>query len=102
VTDIEASRKALVTRILEGAGSADAGVRRAAFDGGAVAEPVRALLEKVRTRALEVDDEDMARARASGMSEDQVFEVVVCAAVGRATRRHETALSALLACAKAG
>ncbi len=102
MTDIEASRKALVTRILEGAGSADAAVRRAAFDGGTVAEPVRALLEKARTRALDVDDEDVARARASGMSEDQIFEVVVCAAVGRATRRHETALSALRASAKAG
>ncbi len=101
MTDIEASRQALVARILEGAGSADVRVRRAAFDGRAVAEPVRALLEKVSVRAHDVGDDDMARVRASGMSEDEIFEVVVCAAVGRATRLHEAGLSALRACAKA-
>jgi hypothetical protein len=101
MTDIEASRRALLARILEGAASADPGLRRAAFDGSAVAEPLRALLEKVGARAHEVGDEDVARARASGMSEDEIFEVVVCAAVGRATRRHEAALSALRACMKA-
>jgi hypothetical protein len=101
MTDIEASRQALVARILEGPGRADAGVRRAAFDGSAVAEPLRTLLEKVGARAHEVADEDVARARASGRSEDAIFEVVVCAAVGRATRRHEGALSALRACTKA-
>jgi hypothetical protein len=101
MTDIEASRQSLVARILEGAGRADAALRRAAFDGRAVAEPLRTLLEKVGARAREVGDEDVARARASGMSEDAIFEVVVCAAVGRATRRHEAARSALRACTKA-
>ncbi len=100
MTDIEASRQALVARILEGAGRTDAGVRRAAFDGRAVAGPARSLLEKVGARAHEVGDEEVARARASGMSEDEIFEVVVCAAVGRATRRLEAALSALRVCAK--
>jgi hypothetical protein len=102
MTDIEASRHALVARLLEGEGSATAGLRRTAFDGSDAAEPLRTLLEKVRARAHEVDDEDVARARASGMSEDAIFEVVVCAAVGRATRRHEAALSALRNCTKAG
>jgi alkylhydroperoxidase family enzyme len=101
MTDIEASRRALVTRMLEGPGSADAGVRRAAFDGSELTEPLRALVEKVRTKAHDVGDDDMARVRASGMSEDEIFEVVVCAAVGRATRLHEAGLSALRACAKA-
>lgn len=101
MTDIEASRRSLVARILEGAGKADAGVRRAAFDGSAAEAPVRAFLERVVARAHEVSDADVARARASGMSEDEVFEVVVCAAVGRATRRYEAALSALRACTKA-
>jgi alkylhydroperoxidase family enzyme len=101
MTDIEASRRALVDRILEGPASADARVRRAAFDGSTVGEPLRAVLDKVRERAREVGDEDVAQVRASGMSEDEIFEVVVCAAVGRATRRHEAALSALRACTKA-
>jgi hypothetical protein len=101
MTDIEASRHALIARILEGEGSAAVALRRAAFEGGDVPEPLRALLEKVSARAHEIGDEDVARARASGMSEDEIFEVVVCAGVGRATRRHEAALSALRACTKA-
>jgi alkylhydroperoxidase family enzyme len=101
MTDIEASRQGLVARILEGAGTVDAAVRRAAFDGSAVAESMRALLAKVREGGREVGDEDIARARAAGMSEDAIFEVVVCAAVGRAARRHEAALTALRACKKA-
>jgi hypothetical protein len=100
MTDIEASRRALVTRILEGPGSADSEMRRAAFDGTARSEPVRELVMKVVTRASEIGDPDVARARESGTSEDAIFEVVVCAAVGRATRRHEAALSALSTCTK--
>jgi hypothetical protein len=33
--------------------------------------------------------------KASGLSEDQVFELVVCAAVGQSARQYETALEAL-------
>jgi alkylhydroperoxidase family enzyme len=101
MTDIESSRRALVVRVLEGAGRADASVRRAAFDGNATREPLRALLEKVVAKAHEVSDEDVARARASGMSEDEIFEAVVSAAVGRSTRRYEAALTALRACTEA-
>jgi hypothetical protein len=32
---------------------------------------------------------------ASGLSEDQIFEIVVCAAVGQATRQYDTAFAAL-------
>jgi hypothetical protein len=30
-----------------------------------------------------------------GTSEDQIFELVICAAIGQATRQYETALEAL-------
>jgi hypothetical protein len=43
---------------------------------------------------------DIAAARASGLSEDQIFETVVCAAVGQATRQYDTALAALKATEK--
>ena len=42
-----------------------------------------------------VTDEDIAAARASGLSEDQIFEIVVCAAIGQAKRQYDTALEAL-------
>jgi alkylhydroperoxidase/carboxymuconolactone decarboxylase family protein YurZ len=42
-----------------------------------------------------VTDQDIAAAIASGHSEDQVFEIVVCAAVGQANRQYESAFAAL-------
>jgi hypothetical protein len=94
MSDIGRARKALVARILEGEGRASRAQRKAAFDDSALSGPVGALVAKVRQRAHEVTDEDVADARAN-VSEDEVFEIVVCAAVGEATRQLEGALAAL-------
>jgi hypothetical protein len=85
----------LVTRVLEGDGRASRAERRAAFDDAGVAGPLGALIDKVAKRPTEVTDEDIANVKASGLSEDQIFELVVCAAVGQATRQYDTALTAL-------
>ena len=60
-----------------------------------LAEPLRTLIDKVAKHAYKVTDEDIAGVRASGLSEDQIFEIVVCAAIGQATRQYDTALAAL-------
>ena len=39
--------------------------------------------------AYRVTDEDFAAVRESGLSEDQVFEIVVCAAIGEAPRQYD-------------
>jgi alkylhydroperoxidase family enzyme len=85
----------LVARILEGDGRASHAQRRAAFDNAGLDEPLRTIIRKVAENACKVTDEDIAAARASGLSEDQIFEIVVCAAIGQATRQHDTALAAL-------
>jgi signal transduction histidine kinase len=95
MTDITQARKALVEQILEGDGRASHAQRRAALDNAGLAEPLRTLIDKVAKHAYKVTDEDIAAARASGLSEDQIFEIVVCAAVGQAARQYETALAAL-------
>jgi hypothetical protein len=95
MTDIMKARRALVTRILEGEGTASPPQRRAAFDNAGLAKPLNALINKVAMHAYKVTDEDMAAARAAGLSEDQIFELVVCAAIGQATRQYDTALAAL-------
>ena len=95
MSDITAACRALVNRMLVGEGRASPAVRRAAFERAGVPGPLRVLVDKVATRAHTVTDEDVAAALASGLTEDQVFEVVVCAAVGQATRQHESALAAL-------
>jgi alkylhydroperoxidase family enzyme len=53
------------------------------------------LVSKVAEQPTNVTDEDFAAARASGLSEDQIFEMVVSAAIGQATRQYNTALAAL-------
>ena len=95
MSDIRRARKALTSRILQGDGNASSSVRRAAFNNSGFAEPADTLVNKVAKHAYKVTDEDIAAARVSGLSEDQVFEIVVCAAVGQATRQYDTALAAL-------
>jgi alkylhydroperoxidase family enzyme len=88
---------ALVTRILEGEGHAPQVQRRAAFDNEGLTPPLSALVDKVALQPVRVTDDDVAAVHASGVSEDQIFELVVCAAVGQATRQYEAALEALAA-----
>jgi hypothetical protein len=95
MANIEEARKALARRILEGDGTASSSQRRAAFNNSGLAGPLRTLVDKVARHANRVTDEDIAAARASGLSEDQVFEIVVCAAIGQATRQYDAALAAL-------
>ncbi len=89
------AHKAVVTRVLEGDGRASRADRRAAFENAGLAEPLRSLIDKVARQPTRVTDEDVAAVRSSGLSEDQIFELVVCAAIGQATRQYETALDAL-------
>lgn len=82
--------QAVFERAVEGKGTATTAERRAAFDA-----PSGPLLEKVAKHAYKVTDDDIAAARASGLSEDQIFELVVCAALGQAKRQLDAALAAL-------
>jgi hypothetical protein len=100
MSDITKARKALVTRILEGDGTASRAQRRAAFDYTGFAEPLNTLIDKVTKQAYRVTDEDIVAVKASGLSEDQIFEIVVCAAIGEAARQHNKALAALEAATK--
>jgi len=89
------AHKAVVTRVLEGDGRASRAWRRAAFENAGLAEPLFTLIDKVTKQPTRVTDEDIAKVEASGLSEDQIFELVICAAIGQATRQYETALEAL-------
>jgi hypothetical protein len=95
MSDISQARKTLVARILEGDGAASHAQRRAAFDNAGLAEPLGTLIDKVAKHAYKVTDDDIAAARASGLTQDQIFEIVVCAAIGQAARQNDAALTAL-------
>ena len=102
MANIIEARKELIARILEGDGMASPAQRRAAFDHSAIGEPLNTLIDKVTKHAYQVTDEDIAAARASGLSEDQIFEMVVCAAIGQASRQYDQALGALEAATEEG
>ena len=95
MSDIRQAREALVSRILEGDGKASPSERRAAFNNSGLAGTVGSLVDKVAKYAFRITDEDIGAAMASGLSEDKIFEILVCAAVGQANRQYETALAAL-------
>ena len=94
------SRKALTSRILEGDGAASHTARRQAFENATAHGPLGTLVDKVVKGAHGVTDADVGAVRAAGLSEDQIFELVICAAVGEATRQHDAAMAALEAASK--
>jgi len=95
MTDITQLHRELVNRVLDSDAQAPRELRRAAFDSAGLDEPVRTMIDKVAQRSYQVTDEDAAAARAAGLSEDQVFEIMVCAAVGAADRQFKSACAAL-------
>ena len=97
MAEIERARKAVIARILEGVGKGPQALRRAAFYNTGLPDPPRTLVEKVARHANRVTEADVSTARAAGFTEDQIFEVVVCAAIGQADRMHESARAALAA-----
>ena len=85
----------LVNRILQGPGEASAAHRARAFENAELPEPLAGLVGKVATRSADVTDAEFARAREAGFTDDQLFELVICAAVGQSTRQYEAGLAAL-------
>ena len=97
MSDINSLHHALVSQVLEGEGRASPEIRRAAFDNEGLAEPVRTFVEKIAHSATMVTDADIDTLVKAGLSEDQIYEIVVCAAIGQATRQYQNALAALSA-----
>lgn len=88
-------RKRVVERVLHARGVASGDARRAAFDARGSVATAGPLVDKVARNAWKVTDEDVAAARRAGHSDDELFEIVVCAAVGQATRQLDHALAML-------
>ena len=88
--------------MLDGPGTTSAAARHAAFDNRDVAEPIRALIDTVARNAWRVTDAEVEAVRKAGAADDEIFELVVAAALGQSTRQLDAALQALdLATARA-
>ncbi|WP_037062845.1 hypothetical protein [Pseudonocardia acaciae] len=90
-----AAQRALVDRVRSGDGRASAEQRARAFDNEGLAPPLGTLIAKVADAPARVTEADLAEAKAAGHTEDELFELVVCAAVGKSTRLYEAGLAAL-------
>lgn len=90
-----AAFRGLVDRVLNLEGQASVEERARAFSNDGLSPPVDALIGKVARTPVDVSDADFAAAKAAGYSKDQLFELVVCAAVGQSARLYEAGLAAL-------
>jgi hypothetical protein len=90
-----AAHRALVDSVLNAEGRASPQQRASAFGNDGLPPPLQALIDKVATEPAQVTDADFAAAKASGYTEDQLFELVICAAVGQSTRMYDAGLAAL-------
>jgi alkylhydroperoxidase family enzyme len=88
-------RKAAIERVLQGPGKLSSDGRHAAFDNAGVPALAAPLVDKVARTAWKISDDDIAATRTAGLSEDEIFEIAVCAALGQATRQLAAGLAAL-------
>jgi CII-binding regulator of phage lambda lysogenization HflD len=90
-------RQAAIRRAVDGPGKSSTDARRAAFANANVVAASAALVDKIAHAASKITDDDIAAARTAGLSEDEIFEITVCAAYGQALRQLEAGLAALAA-----
>jgi hypothetical protein len=87
-------RRALEEAVLRRPGRTPPSLRQGVFARDALPDELRVLVTKVHDHAYRVTDEDVAALRAR-YDDDQLYEVIVCAAVGAAGVRLDAGLRAL-------
>lgn len=87
-------RDRVLESVLAGPGQTDPAIRAAAADGHGVPTDLQALVDKIHRHAYRVTDEDLARLRTK-YQDDQLFEIVVSAALGASRNRLLAGLRAL-------
>jgi alkylhydroperoxidase family enzyme len=80
--------------VFDGPGQSDPALRNAVGEGIGVPADLQSLVDKIHRHAYKVTDEDLARLRTT-YSDDQLFEIVVSAALGASRKRLFAGLAAL-------
>jgi alkylhydroperoxidase family enzyme len=95
ITDTHAAlRDRVLDRVLNGPGESDPAIRNAAAEGSNVPSDLQTLVDKIHRHAYKVTDEDVARVQPK-YGDDQLFEIVVSAAIGASRQRLLAGLAAL-------
>jgi alkylhydroperoxidase family enzyme len=87
-------RDRVVESVLRRPGQSDSALRRAAADGIAAPPELQSLIDKIHRHAYKVTDDDVARLREK-YSDDQLFEIIVSAALGASLIRLNAGLQVL-------
>jgi alkylhydroperoxidase family enzyme len=87
-------RDRVLDGVFNGQGASEPAVRKAAAAGTGVPADLQALVSKIHRHAYKVTSDDLESLK-SKYSEDQLFEIVVSAALGAARRRLLAGLDAL-------
>jgi alkylhydroperoxidase family enzyme len=88
------ARDAVLRTVLDGPGETDPSLRHAAAEGAGVPDDLRVLVEKVHQHAYKVSDEEIEALQAK-YGDDQLFELIVSAAIGASRKRLMAGLKAL-------
>lgn len=95
-TDPHASRMALLTeRVLTSPGVLEPHVREGIASGRAVPPALAEYIDKVARHAYKITDEDVEALKRAGLSEDEIFEATVSAALGAGLKRLRAGLDSL-------
>lgn len=95
MSDAKRLQKQMIDRILEGDGKSSPTQRHAAFNNAGLNKPLSILIDKVARFSYKVTDDDIKAAKETGLIEDQIFELVICAATGQASRQYDAGMAAL-------
>jgi len=87
-------RDRVLESVLQGPGESDPAIRQSAAEGTGSPSDLQPLIDKIHRHAYKVTDEDIARAQAK-YGDDQMFEIVVSAALGASRQRLLVGLKAL-------
>lgn len=85
----------LTASVLGEDGALALGLRRAAHGRGELPAVLQGFVEKLRSAAYRITDEDLSVLRDAGYSEDQLYELITATALGEGQRRLDHGLRAL-------
>ena len=87
-------RDQVLKRVLDGVGETDKALRNAAANRKGLPPELQPLIDKIHDHAYKVTDEDLAQLQKK-YTDDQLFEIIVSAALGASRQRLEAGLDAL-------
>jgi len=87
-------RDRVLDGVIDGPGESDPAIRRAAAAGVGAPADLQSLVDKIHRHAYKVTDDDIALAQ-KNYNDDQMFEIVVSAALGASRQRLLAGLNAL-------